>query len=308
MLLLLFFSLLLGSPGSGLAAAQSEAGFLAGGSSMERLLDLVDLKRWGDIIPLAEQLIQKDPNKPAPRYWLGAARLQLEDSVGAIQSLRSAEKLGLDTASLHKVLGLAYYDLHQFLLFEQQMERAIELDPGDYEPRYFLGRYYEGIQNDCGRAMEFFDKAVQLEPEDAKTVYQRGNCQEMMAQHEKALGDYQEAIRLVENTQERFSLPYSGMARLLLERDTERAVELAQKAVELEPQSHLNYLILAQGNERLGRVSKAIEALEKAARLKPTNSSIHYRLYRLYRSLRDGQAAQRALEMFQKLNAVYASQ
>src|SRR5205814_1588027 len=105
--------------------------------------------------------------------WLGVARFQLNDYIRSVQALRSAEKLGLGTASLHKALALAYYSLHQYYLFEKRMNQAAKLDPRDSEPLYYLGRYYESVVNNFGRALDFFDRAVQLSPKDVKGVFHK---------------------------------------------------------------------------------------------------------------------------------------
>src|SRR5579871_4491104 len=120
-------------------------------SSNPELLSLVRQKRWSDVRTLAAALRDKNPKDPEPRYWLGIAQLQLHEPVEAVLALRSAEKLGLDSSLFHLGLGLAYYDLNQFYLFEQQMEKASQLDPGDSKPHYYLGLYQLTIRSDSAR-------------------------------------------------------------------------------------------------------------------------------------------------------------
>src|SRR5205085_1718365 len=100
--------------------------------------------------------------------------------IGAIQALRSAERLGMDTTPLHKMLGLAYYSINQFILFEAQMEKAMKLDPLDDAPVYSLGRYRESVLNDYSGALQLFERAVHLRPDHSKNLYYKGHCEEMM--------------------------------------------------------------------------------------------------------------------------------
>ena len=89
-------------------------------------------------------------------------------------------KIGLEYALSHEGLGLAYYDLNQFFLFEEQMKKAAALDPQDSTPYFYLGLYRWSIRSDAAGALGFFDKALQLHPDDWKSLYQAGNCLEQL--------------------------------------------------------------------------------------------------------------------------------
>jgi cytochrome c-type biogenesis protein CcmH/NrfG len=104
------------------AAAQSTAELsLAADPEAKEISQLVSEKRWPALVEAAHQLIRSHPGDAAAFYWLGTAQLQLHNAVDAVRALRSAQKLGLDTPFLHESLSLAYYDPHQFTLFDQQM-------------------------------------------------------------------------------------------------------------------------------------------------------------------------------------------
>ena len=156
--------------------------------------------RWVEAAPIAQALVQTYPDDPNWRYLLGVTRWRLEDPIAAIQALREAENRGMDTSPLHKALGLAYYSINQFILFEMQMDKASKLAPLDFEPIYSLGRYRESILNDYSGALKFFERATLLKPDHSKSVYYKGHCQEMLDMWPEALGTFQSAIVLVERT------------------------------------------------------------------------------------------------------------
>jgi tetratricopeptide (TPR) repeat protein len=267
--------------------------------------ELLRQARWAEAAPVAQSLTQTYPDDPNWPYWLGVARWRLEDPIGTIQALREAEHRGMDTAPLHKMLGLAYYTINQFILFEMQMEKASKLDPLDYEPIYSLGRYRESILNDYSGALKFYERATQLKPDHSKSVYYKGHCQEMLDMWAEALGTFQSAIVLVEKNRESFSLPYQGMARLLLESKIAQALAFAQKAVELEPNLDSNRSTLARVYELQGKLAEAEQELQAAVRLSPNKPGNHYVLSRLYRSLGRMEDAQAQLQTFQKFKATY---
>lgn len=267
--------------------------------------ELVRQKRWKAVAELAEQLTLKNPNDSTDYYWLGIARFQLGNHVGAVQALRCAEKLGVNSAVLHEALGLAYYSLNQFFLFEQQMAGASELAPHDPRPAYYLGLYYLTVRSDVAKALKYFEDATRLRPEDAKSGYEKGKCLEDMGRPNEARQSYADAIRLVEKQGMAYGWPFQGMARLLLADNPQQALGFAKKAVETEPRESSNHLILAQAYQRLGNVSEAIHEAQTAAEKNPTGSAPRYLLFKLYQQTGDHQAANAELKTFEKLKALY---
>jgi tetratricopeptide (TPR) repeat protein len=270
-------------------------------------LDISELarsKRWEEVAALADQNHRQNPADPTALYWLGISRLKLHEPVGSVQAFRAAEKLGLNSALSHEGLGLAYYDLNQFFLFEQQMKKAAALDPRDSTPYFYLGLYRWTIRSDVAGSLAFFEKAVQLHPDDWKSLYQAGNCLEQLGKLSEAHDRYTKAISLVEKNGDAFGWPYQGMARLLLDEKPEAALGFAKKAVSLQPDEYSNHLILAKVYERLGNLPDAIRAAETATALSPNDSTSRYALYKLYRQAEDPRAAQ-ALKAFQEVKTLY---
>jgi len=277
-------------------------------SDSSQLLDLLRHQRWSEAAKVAPELAKQHPNDPMIFYGLGLARMNLRDAIHAIAALRTAEKLGLDTVALHEALGMSYYTIHQYILFQNEIEGAIRLDPTNYQPFYLRGRYRESVQNDFVGALRDFDKATELNPEDTRSRYYKGYCLQSIGHHGEAREAYESAIRLVETKHERFSLPYQGLAQLLLDAQPERALALARKAVELEPNLDSNHLVTAKIFEQLGRRREAIQELQMAVRLDPTNASPRFMLARIYAKVGNRQSAQTELEMFQKVKELYGAQ
>jgi tetratricopeptide (TPR) repeat protein len=281
----------------------------AGHSEQETLLlDSLHRKDWNEAAKRGEELVREHPGNPMYSYWLGVARVSLHDPVGAIQAMRSAELLGLNTVDLHVDLGLAYYTINQYFLFQQQMEKAIELDPNSFKPNYYLGRYRETIQDDLSGALKYFDKAVQLNPQDARSWAHRGFCLKELGRQTDARTAFETAIKLEEGTGEGFSLPYQGMAQSLLETDPSQALPFARKAIELEPNLESNHLALAKVYEKLGKLSDAEAELHTAIQLDPTDASARFISYRVCNRLGKHQAAQAELEGFKEVNQLYGTQ
>jgi Flp pilus assembly protein TadD len=274
----------------------------------KRLSDLVNNRNWSEAESLAQALVRQEPNDPAVHYYLGLILVHFDDPVGAIRALRVAEHMGMDTAYFHQVLGIAYYNVHQFVLFEQQMDKSIALAPADYKPYFYRGRYLESVRNDFPAALEDFARASLLNPAHAESWYYQGYCLESSGRRQEARVAYEAAIKSVEETHQQFSLPDQGIARLLTDEAPGQALEFARKAVELEPEVDSNHLVMAKIYERLGRYSDAEVELQCAERLNPINAAPRFMLARIYTKAGDQKAAEAELEMFKRINRTYGSQ
>jgi tetratricopeptide (TPR) repeat protein len=203
--------------------------------SARRLLELVSKQQWSETANLGQELVRQQPADPEVSYYLGIAFVHLDEPMAAIRALRAAERLGMNSAAFHQALGIAYYNLHQFILFQEQMEKSMALAPADYKPYYYVGRYFESVYGDFPSALRYFAKAAALNPELAKSWYYEGYCLEASGRTTEARSAFETAIKIVETTHEPFSPPYQGIARLLAYDDPSQALEFARKALQLEP-------------------------------------------------------------------------
>jgi tetratricopeptide (TPR) repeat protein len=292
--------------GQTMPSSSTELQVISPAKEYPEIADLVRANRWKDVIALTSDLHRTDPANPTVLYWAGTSHLQLHEPVGAVQAFRSAERLGLDSALLHEGLALAYYDLNQFGLFEEQMKKATVSDPNDSKPYYYLGFYRWTIRSDPSGALDLFEKAIHLAPDDWKSVYQSGNCFEQLGKLDEARNRYEKAISLLQKSGARFGWPYQGMARLLLDDNPQKALELAKKAVQLEPDEPSNHLALADVYERLGNLQDAIREAQTAAITNPNDSKIHYALFKLYRQAGDPRAKSE-LDVFEQTKTLYDS-
>ena len=233
------------------------------------------------------------------------AAINTLDKLAATQHFHAAEELGLKTPYLHKALGLAYYDANQFVLFEQQMERAIATDAGDPQPHFHLGRYLESVKSDFAGALEHFERVISLDPEHTRGQYFAGFCLEMLDRRNEAAERYQAAVQLSKRNDQRFSWPYQGLARLAIQSDPDQARLWAEKAVELEPEVFENHFVVARVRQQTGEFRQAVAAANEAVRVNPNHAASHYLLFTANRKLGHLATAQRHLSMFQKLKKLY---
>jgi tetratricopeptide (TPR) repeat protein len=226
----------------------------------------------------------------------------------AVRFLRRAEALDANGYVL-KLLALSYYFLDQFRLFTQTMEEAIQKQPSDFAPYYYLGRYYSSKDApDLSQAAGYFQEALKRNPNHHASHYYLGYSHETAREFKDAEQEYRRSMELAEVAGNKYALPYQGMARLrLLQNRPADARPFATQAVELAANDSESHVVLAKVYTALGSIAQAAPEWERAALLDPTNPVPHYHLYRTYSKLGNKEEAQRALGKYNSLIAIYGN-
>jgi tetratricopeptide (TPR) repeat protein len=263
---------------------------------------LIRQKRWDEAGILAEAAVREKPDSGSLWYALGLVRFNEHRYTQSLRALRHAELLNTSSAEVHRLLGLCYYFLQQYQLFEQQMAKAKSAEPRNGEFDYLLGRYYHLILGDCTRAIPAFDQAISLHFSGFKVLYNRGDCHDQNGELDRAEKDYLSAIEQIRPSATRESWPFQALARICLRTGrVNEATSLAREAVQIEDSSAENHILFAKALTESEEVPAAITELRRALELSPSDERVRYQLYRLYLKLGDHAAAQRELDTFRKL-------
>jgi protein O-GlcNAc transferase len=255
---------------------------------------------------LAISLIHKEPANYEGYFWAGFADFQLGDYYAAVKHLRQGEKLRPAGNAVQKLLGLAYLELQQDVLFESEMRDASALEPSDFSPHYSLGRYLQSQQRQSQRAAQEFRLVLKLKPSHYEALYYLGLTREVEGDFSGAKRLYGHAIAAADQSNATFSLPYQGLSRLSrAQNNPEAALPFAMHATSLEPKLPDNQQELGTVYTVLGQVSKAVAAFKTSIGLDPTQSSAYYQLFYLYRRAGQTEAADQVLAEFGRVSACY---
>jgi tetratricopeptide (TPR) repeat protein len=256
----------------------------------------------------SDKLIELAPNDFEGYFWRAALQFQQHNYGDAILSLRRAQSL---EANIHvlKLLGLSYYFLGQFRLFVKTMLEAMERDPKDFAPYYYVGRYFASADaGDFPKAVSYFQDALKRKPDHYQSHFYLGYCDEAQQNWPDAEQEYLRSIVLAEATGHRFAPPNQGMARLKLHAMKPlEALPFARTATSIDPGDPIGHEVLARTFAELNRRDEAAAEWEREAELDPTNPSPLYRLYRLYLELGRKQQAGQAFDRYKNLVAIYGS-
>jgi tetratricopeptide (TPR) repeat protein len=265
--------------------------------------------QWEEARQLAAKLTKLFPKSGIGNFWLGQIDFKQGNNIAAVREFEAAVDLNPNVDLVHLDLGLCYLTIHQYKLFEQQMNWVVVRNPRISLPYYYLGRYYLNNLDQPEKASEYFQEALLLNPNDFKSRYHLGYTYEVKSQPDKAIAEYRLAAQTAALQKTAFSWPLQGMVRLyMLKENLPEALRYAQEAVTMEPKLADNHTTLGKLYLQMEEMPKGIEELKLAAGLDPTDSTPHYWLSRAYGRLRMKTEAEREQKLFLEIKAAYGNE
>jgi len=174
------------------------------------------------------------------------------------------------------------------MTFQDFVEKVSQAD------YYFTEGYKYFLQDDYSKAIEYYQKVIQIKPNNPDVYSNLGVSYSALGQYQQAIEYYQKAIQINSNyvnAYNNLSVVYCTLGQF------QQAIEYGQKALHLDPDYALAYNNLGNAYNELGQYQQAIEYIKKAIELDPNLADAYYNLAISYNSL--GQF-QQAIEYYQK--------
>ncbi|MBE9592380.1 MAG: tetratricopeptide repeat protein, partial [Proteobacteria bacterium] len=236
----------------------------------------------------------------------------LEDNSISISYFKLAEKIAEGDEIIERVRvnmavsynnrGNAYYELKKQEKAIEDYNKAIELNPEDAMAYNNRGAAYAKLKKQ-EKAIEAYNKAIELNPEDATAYNNRGTTYYELKKQEKAIEDYNKAIELNPGYAMAYNNRGNAYAKL---KKQEKAIEDYNKAIELNPEDATAYNNRGTTYDELKKQEKAIEDYNKAIERNPEFATAYYNRGNAYAELKK---YEKAIEDYNKaieLNPEYA--
>ena len=106
----------------------------------------VEAGLYGEAIPRLEKALERDPDDGTAWYFLGVARLKLDDATEALRCARQAARYAVTASSALDLAGRAHAALGQKAAAVEAFEKAVKLNPNDTKARdhWLLALYANG--------------------------------------------------------------------------------------------------------------------------------------------------------------------
>jgi tetratricopeptide (TPR) repeat protein len=247
---------------------------------------------WRTEMSLWQDAVRKSPNKARPLDNLGASYGELGDYMTAISYSKKAIRADPKYSWAYFNLGVAYKNMKKYQDAIEMFKKAMSLPPKMSHPHFYLAdtyaaiedydnaivHYLEGIKllatperyNNLGaayfekeqydKAVESYQKALELHPRFSNAHYNLGLVYFQLGQKEKAVESFLQAALYNRKDPE----PLISLGNFYLdENNLEEAFRYLNSAVRLDPKSARALYFLGLAYQKQGDRNSALELVEK---------------------------------------------
>ena len=243
----------------------------------------------------------QSPTKNSQRCWAAEeafSNAQFERAAGLARLCLLQDGQSSET---YKLLALSSYMLQRLDDFQTGMEKALALNPADGGAHYHLGRFFYE-QKQYREALNRFNKATELDPENQKAYYFRGLCRQASGDEEGAAGDFRKSIELIERAKINYGWPFADLGELFILRgEFEKGLSWIYRATRNDPTLPYTHFAYARALLRKETSPEIEGSLQKAIKLDPGYAQAYYLLARYYSKTGDKERAKSTFEKFEQL-------
>lgn len=238
-------------------------------------------QRLQEALDLYDRVIQVDPLGEGAQIGLfkkylvqGILMARAGDFDGALRFFKSAAEIDPGNPDPHYNIGRVYQRKGEEAKAEEAFQKVIELAP-QYQPAYLeIGDLYQR-QTRFQEALQAFIAAAQLNPNtpggrnaQAKIPFLQGILLAQSGRAEEALREFQQALRISPDP----APIYFNIAQVYLRiGDFENAEAALNRTLEVDPRNQGAFLNLGILYERQGKLEEALRAYESARDVQPAS-------------------------------------
>jgi tetratricopeptide (TPR) repeat protein len=257
--------------------------------------------KYKEVEPRLAEYVKEHPRSSWGWYALGYSQFAQQKIGDSIASLAKSLELDVTNAEAHKILGRNLMIIGRFDAAQVEFEQALRYKPDSAESAYNLGKLFS-IQDNWEPARKQFETALRIDPAYLEAIDALGFALEALGDDAGALVAYQKAIALNKEKKGTFVSPLVNMSAYYNRTgDAAKALEYANRAIELDAHADRAWFQKGRAYERQGKLQEAVEALNRAISSNPRSSSYYYVLAGVYRRLGMMDENQKALETFRRL-------
>ena len=158
-----------------------------------------DLRNYHQSIKDFDKAIQYNPNIAGIYNNRGNVYFDALDFDKALEDYTKAIQLDSNLSFAYSNRGKTYMSLRKYDDAIVDLKTAIKIDPNCIPAYHNLANYYDYVVFNGEEAIKNYSKAIQLEPDNFYTYYERGVCYYNLGNYEMAVNDFSILIQFEPN-------------------------------------------------------------------------------------------------------------
>jgi len=255
------------------------------GLRMNLGLALFKARELRDALRIFEDLLKKEPATSAEAQRLttliGLSHYGLEEYAAATPYLKGAAASDPQNLPFRLILAHSCLWSKQYQCVLDVYHQILSLNAESAEADMLAGEALDEMQDHAG-AIEQFRAAVKANPKEPNVHFGLGYLLWTQNQYEQAAQEFESELADVPTNAQAMAFLADSKMKL---NDREAALPLLQKAVAIDRGLELAHIDLAALYSASRRSADALRELKIAAKLKPNDVNVHWRLARLYQAM-----------------------
>ena len=211
-----------------------------------------------------ERAVDLDPDRLETRLRIAEAQLILKQYDDAIASLNQAVRLDPRNPEAYYLLSQVFAETGDTVRALNSAEEATQIDPDMTDAYLMLGELYDAQGNP--RAEEYFDAAVDIDPDDVIALHARADHYRDRGDIERAIGEY----RRLSQIDRQYVAGNFNAGLLYMELDSlQKAYNEFNITIKNDPVHIRAYFYRGYASEQMGNTDAARRDYETALRMAP---------------------------------------
>jgi len=208
------------------------------GKSAYQLLYFGQLEESLNLAKLAVKINKKDE-----KLWLILSETQVANKLykKALISLNKAEIINPKISEIYFAKSNVYLKMSQIQNAKTALEKGLRIDPINHKAIFQLGNIFL-MEKNYSEAIKVFDKSIKIKPDFWQAINNKGLAYFETNNMNLSIKHFEKAISIQDNAE-----PLLGLASCFRTKDIKLAIQLAKKALAIDP----NYVSYDYRKEQL---------------------------------------------------------